>query len=159
MASRILGMGDVLTLIEKAEQAYDEKRALELQEKISRQQFTLQDFLEQMQEVKKLGPINQILEMIPGLNQKQLKGFNVDEREIARIEAIIKSMTPEERANPSIINSSRKKRIAMGSGTTIQDVNKLLREFEQTKKMMKQFQDLDKDLKKGKKGFTLFNRF
>ncbi|WP_026487235.1 signal recognition particle protein [Caldanaerobius polysaccharolyticus] len=156
MASRILGMGDVLTLIEKAEQAYDEKRALELQEKISKQQFTLQDFLEQMQEVKKIGPINQILEMIPGLNQKQLKGFNVDEREISRIEAIIKSMTPEERINPSIINSSRKKRIAMGSGTTIQDVNKLLREFEQTKKMIKQFQDLDKDLKKGKKGFPLF---
>ncbi|SHF74970.1 signal recognition particle subunit FFH/SRP54 (srp54) [Caldanaerobius fijiensis DSM 17918] len=159
MASRILGMGDVLTLIEKAEQAFDEKKAMELQEKISKHQFTLQDFLDQMQEVKKMGPLNQLLEMIPGLNQKQLKGFNVDEKEITKIEAIIKSMTPEERANPSIINSSRKKRIAMGSGTSIQDVNKLLREFEQTRKMMKQFQDIDKDLKKGKKKFPLFGRF
>lgn len=156
VASRILGMGDVLTLIEKAEETYDEKKAIELQEKIAKQQFSLQDFLEQMQQVKKMGPISQILDMIPGLNSKQLKGMNIDDKQVFRIEAIIKSMTPLERANPSIINSSRKKRIARGSGTSVQDVNKLLREFEQTKRMMKQFQGIDKDIMNGKKKMPLF---
>jgi len=156
MASRILGMGDVLTLIERAQATYDEKRAKELEKKIREQQFTLEDFFEQLQQIKRMGPLNQILSMIPGLTPKQLEGINVDDKNLIKIEAIINSMTKEERQNPSIINGSRRKRIAKGSGTTIQDVNNLLKSFEQMKKLMKQFGGISKDMKKGKIRFPFF---
>lgn len=140
MASRILGMGDVLSLIEKAQEAFDEKKALELEKKMRTQQFTLDDFLEQMQQMKKMGPISQMLEMIPGLNNKALKGVDVDEKQMARTLAIIQSMTKQERNNPNILNASRRQRIAKGSGTTVTDVNRLLKMFEDMKKMMKSLQ-------------------
>ncbi len=139
MSSRILGMGDVLSLIEKAEQNIDEKKARELEEKLRKNQFTLDDFLEQMEQVRNMGPIDQVLGMIPGLSgAKQLKNIQFDEKQLAHIEAIINSMTKEERNNPDIINGSRRKRISCGSGTKIQEVNRLLKQFKQTKKMMKQ---------------------
>jgi len=150
MASRILGMGDVLTLIEKAQAAIDEKKALEMGQKILSKQFTLEDFLEQLRSLKNMGPLDQLLAMIPGINKSVLKNVEVSEKNLKRIEAIILSMTKEERQNPSIINGSRKRRIARGSGTTIQEVNNLLKQFEETKKMMKRFADIDKDLKRGK---------
>jgi len=139
MASRILGMGDVLTLIEKAQASFDEKKALELEKKLRTQQFTLDDFLDQLQQLKKMGPISQFLGMLPGMNNKALKDIQVDEKQMVYVEAIIQSMTKKERENPSIINSSRKKRIAEGSGTSIQQVNQLLKQFESVKKMMKMF--------------------
>lgn len=139
MASRILGMGDVLSLIEKAEQAIDEKKAAELEKKLRAQTFTLTDFLEQFDQLRSMGPIDQLLGMMPGVNQKALKDVKVDERQIDRMEAIILSMTPEERDNPDIISGSRKKRIALGSGTKVEDVNKLLKQFDGMRKMMKQF--------------------
>ena len=138
MASRILGMGDVLSLIEKAEQMFDEKQALEMEEKLRKQQFDLDDFLNQMQQVKKMGPIKNLLGMMPGIDAKALENADIDERKLDRVEAIIKSMTKKERANPSIINSSRKRRIADGSGTNIAQVNALLKQFEQMQKMFKQ---------------------
>lgn len=144
MASRILGMGDMLSLIEKAQEAFDEKKALEMERKFRTQQFTLQDFLDQLQEMKKLGSINQILSMIPGLSPKQLQGIDVDEKMLTKFEAIIQSMTKQERNDPSIINASRKKRIAMGSGTSIQDINSLLKRFEEMKRIMKQLTDMQK---------------
>lgn len=153
MASRILGMGDVLSLIEKAQDAFDEKKALEMEKKLRTQQFTLDDFLDQMQQVKKMGPIDQVLGMIPGMNTKALKNINVDEKKMGRVEAIIKSMTVKERTDPSIINGSRRKRIAAGSGTTIQDVNSLLKQFAEMKKMMKMLNDAGK---KGGKGLGKF---
>jgi signal recognition particle subunit SRP54 len=153
MASRILGMGDVLSLIEKAQDAFDEKKALEMEKKLRTQQFTLDDFLDQMQQVKKMGPIDQVLGMIPGMNTKALKNINVDEKKMGRVEAIIKSMTVKERTDPSIINGSRRKRIAAGSGTTIQDVNSLLKQFAEMKKMMKMINDAGK---KGGKGLGKF---
>jgi len=157
MASRILGMGDVLSLIEKAQATIDEKKAKELEKKIMSQQFTLDDFLEQIEQVKNLGPLDELLGMIPGVNSKALKNIDVDEREIVRIQAIIQSMTKEERMDPSIIDSSRRKRIARGSGTTVQDVNRLLKQFKETKKMMKKFSDMEKTLKKkGKRKFPFF---
>lgn len=156
MASRILGMGDVLSLIEKAQEAIDEKKALELQEKIMTQQFTLEDFLEQMQQMKKMGPLKDLLKMIPGFDANKMGKIEIDEKEIAHTEAIIKAMTRQERNNPSIINASRKKRISKGSGTSIQDVNKLLSSFEQSKKMMKQFGSMEKNFKKGKSKFPFF---
>ncbi len=157
MASRILGMGVVLSLIEKAQATLDEKKALELEKKIRSQQFTLEDFLDQIDQVKNLGPLDEILGMIPGINNKALKNLDIDEKEIVKIQAIIQSMTPEERNNPSIINSSRRKRIASGSGTTVQDVNKLLKQFRETKKMMKRFTDMEKSMKKkGKIKFPFF---
>lgn len=157
MASRILGMGDVLSLIEKAQANLDAQKAVELEKKIRNQQFTFDDFLEQLQQMKKLGPLNQIMEMIPGLNSKQLKNLNVDEKELVHIEAIIQSMTKEERQNPSIINGSRRKRIAKGSGTNIQDVNRLLKQFNETKKMMKRLTDMEKTMKKrGRINFPFF---
>lgn len=140
MASRILGMGDVLSLIEKAQAAFDEKKAMELEKKMRTQQFTLDDFLEQMQQLKKMGPLNQVLGMIPGLDSKALKGMDFDEKQMARTLAIIQSMTAQERANPNILNASRRVRIAKGSGMTVTDVNRLLKQFEDMKKMMKQFQ-------------------
>ncbi len=139
MASRILGMGDVLTLIDKAQEAFDEKQALELEQKIRKQQFTLDDYLAQMQQMKNMGPLQDLIKMIPGMNQAALSSVNIDERKLGRIEAMITSMTPKERQDPSILNSSRKKRIADGSGNKIQDLNMFLKQFEQMKKMMKQF--------------------
>jgi signal recognition particle subunit SRP54 len=157
MASRILGMGDVLSLIEKAQASIDEKKALELEKKIRSQQFTLDDFLEQLDQMKNLGPLDELIGMIPGVNSRAIKDLNVDEKEIVRIQAIIQSMTREERENPSIIDSSRRKRIAMGSGTNVQDVNRLLKQFKETKKMMKRFSDMEKTMKKkGKFGFPFF---
>jgi signal recognition particle subunit SRP54 len=138
MASRILGMGDVLTLIEKAEKELDQNKAQEAAEKMAASQFTLDDFLAQMREVRKLGPIQDILAMLPGIpGGKQLKDLQVDEREMVRTEAMICSMTMEERRNPSIINGSRRLRIARGSGTTTHEVNSLLKQFVQARKMMK----------------------
>lgn len=148
MASRILGMGDMLSLIEKAQASFDEKKALELEKKLRSQQFTFEDFLDQLQQMKNMGPMSQILEMIPGVNSKQLKNLNVDEKELVHIEAIIQSMTKEERLDPSIIDGSRRKRIAKGSGTSIQEVNKLLKQFNETKKMLKKFSGMEKTLKK-----------
>ena len=139
MASRILGMGDVLTLIDKAQQAFDEKQAIELEKKIRQQTFTLDDYLAQMQQMRKMGSFQDLLGMIPGVNKKALAGASFDEKKIDRIQAIITSMTPKERVNPGIINSSRKIRIAKGSGTGVHDVNQFLKSFEQMQKLMKQF--------------------
>lgn len=150
MASRILGMGDVLSLIEKAQMNIDEKAALELEKKMRENDFTLEDFLSQMQQIKKMGPIKDLLGMVPGMNQINMDALEkVDaEKEMKRLEAIIQSMTKEERNNPSILNGPRKKRIAQGSGRNIADVNRLLKQFEEMKKMMKQMNSLTK----GKKG-------
>ena len=139
MASRILGMGDVLSLIEKAEQAYDEKKALELEKKIRESTFTLDDYLEQFAQLKNMGSLEQIMGMMPGMKAGALKDAKIDEKALARTEAIIKSMTKRERQKPDILNASRKKRIAAGSGTTVEEVNKLLKQFEQTRTLMKQF--------------------
>ena len=139
MASRILGMGDVLSLIEKAEQAYDEKKAQDLERKIRESTFTLDDYLEQFAQIKNMGSLDQLMGMMPGMKPGALKDAKVDERALARMEAIIKSMTPYERAKPEVLNASRKKRIAAGSGTTVEEVNKLLRQYDQTRQLMKQF--------------------
>ncbi len=138
MASRILGMGDVLTLIDKAQEAFDQKKAEELERKIRESTFDLNDFLDQMEQMKNMGPMENILGMLPGMNSKALKGVNVDEKQMDRTAAIIKSMTKKERENPSIINASRRKRIALGSGTEVRDVNVLLNNFKNMQKMMKQ---------------------
>lgn len=138
MASRILGMGDVLSLIEKAEQAFDEKKAVELEKKIRENSFTLTDFREQMQQIQGMGSMSDLLKMIPGIDSKALSGAKIDEKALSRLDAIISSMTEYERDNPSQINFSRKKRIAAGSGVSVEDVNKLLKQFETTRKMMKQ---------------------
>lgn len=157
MASRILGMGDVLTLIEKAQDNLDADKAMELEKKIRTNQFTFEDFLEQLEQMKNLGPLDELMGMIPGMNSKALKGLNVDDKDIDRIQAIIKSMTKKERENPEIIDSSRRKRIAKGSGSSVQEVNKLLKQFRETKKMMKKFTDMEKNIKKkGKFGFPFF---
>ncbi|GAB6157675.1 signal recognition particle protein [Desulfotomaculum varum] len=152
MADRILGMGDVLTLIEKAQANFDAEQAAKLNKKIRQADFNLEDFLEQLQQVKKLGPLEQILGMIPGMNKltKQLKDQQLDGKELAQVEAIIYSMTPWERQHPEKIDGSRKKRIARGSGTRVQDVNQLLKQFEQTRKMMKQLSNMTKGGKKSK---------
>lgn len=137
MASRILGMGDVLSLIEKAQEEFDQKEAINLEKKLKKRQFDLEDFKKQLGQVKKLGPLDQILSMMPGMGQlKQLKNVKPDEKELVKIEAIINSMTRKERINYKIINGSRRKRIADGSGTKVQDVNRLLKNFTQMKKMM-----------------------
>ncbi len=140
MASRILGMGDVLSLIEKAEEVSDRSQAEELERKIRRQEFTLQDFLQQMQQVRRMGPLGNVLGMMPGMGKamKQLRQADFDDRELDRLEAIILSMTPEERARPQMIDGSRRKRIARGSGTTVQAVNQLIKQFGQTRKLMAQ---------------------
>lgn len=154
MASRILGMGDVLSLVEKAQTAFDQKAAEEMEKKLRKNEFTLDDFLNQMQQIKKLGSLDSILGMIPGLGglKKQLadKDVDLDGKEMRRIEAIIRSMTPKERADISIIKSSHRKRIARGSGTRVQDVNKLLKQFGEMRKMMKKM----KSMKGGKKGLS-----
>lgn len=141
MAGRILGMGDVLSLIEKAEAIVDAQEAEKLARKMKQNQLTLTDFLQQLQQLRKMGPMEQILNMIPGAGTKSLKNLKVDENELKHIEAIIFSMTPGEREKPLLINGKRRKRIAQGSGTSVQDVNKLLRQFEQMKKMMKNFKN------------------
>jgi len=139
MAQRILGMGDVLTLAEKAQKEFDESEAAELEQKIRKGQMTFDDFLGQLKQLRRMGPLQGILKMLPGIGQ-QLGSLNVDEREIDRLQAMITSMTPEERANPSIINGSRRRRIARGSGTTVQAVNHLIKQFGQMQKVMKQMQ-------------------
>ncbi|MFY9322767.1 MAG: signal recognition particle protein [Syntrophomonadaceae bacterium] len=151
MASRILGMGDILSLVEKAQATFDQEKAREMERKIRQQEFTLEDFLQQMQQMRSMGPLEDLLGMIPGMGKqmKDIKG-QVDEKELARVEAIIQSMTPSERRDPSIINGSRKKRIARGSGTRVQEVNRLLKQFEESRKLMKQFADLGS--KKGRRG-------
>ncbi len=142
MASRILGMGDVLTLIEKAEANFDPTKAKSLFDKVRKADFTLEDFLDQLREMRKMGPLEQILGMLPGQYTKQLKGIQVDEKELVKVEAIIQSMTKQERANAQLINGSRRRRIAAGSGTSVQDVNRVLQQFEQSRKMMKQFAEM-----------------
>jgi signal recognition particle subunit SRP54 len=156
MASRILGMGDVLSLIDKAQQAYDDKQAAALEQKIRQNTFTLEDFLDQMQQIKKMGPIKDLLGMIPGMNQ--VSEADINEKGMTHVEAIIYSMTPEERRNPALLNGSRKKRIAGGSGRSIQEVNRLLKQFEEMRKMMKGFTGMmgKKTTKKGK--FPFLNR-
>ena len=152
MASRILGMGDVLTLIEKAEQSLDEKKAKELEEKLRANKFTLADFYDQLVQLKSMGSMQDILGMLPGVDAKSLAGATVDEKAMARTEAIILSMTPKERENPGIIGNSRKKRIAAGSGTQVVDVNRLLKQFEAMQKMIKQVNGMSgKKLKRMKK--------
>lgn len=149
MASRILGMGDMMSLIEKAQSSVDEEKAKELEEKFRTQTFTFDDFVEQLNQVKKMGPLEDIIKMLPGAGKiKGLENAKVDEKQMGRVEAIIYAMTPQEKTTPEVINSSRKKRIAKGSGTTIQDVNRLLKQFEDMKKMMKQMSGMQQ---KGKK--------
>jgi signal recognition particle subunit SRP54 len=143
LASRILGMGDVLSLIEKAEEAFDKKQAEKLERKLRKEAFTLEDFRDQLMQIKKLGPISQIMSLLPGVNSSMMKNLNVDDKALVRIEAIINSMTPGERANHSIINGSRRKRIAKGSGTTVEEVNRLLKQFVQAQKMIKQVANMD----------------
>ena len=151
MASRILGMGDILSLIEKAEAAIDVDEAAALEKKIRKDGFTLEDFRSSFQQIKKMGPLQDLLGMVPGLNSKALKGIQVDEKKLGRMEAILNSMTAKERLYPTILNGSRRKRIACGSGTTVQDVNRLLKQYTQTRKVMKKFgkgkmQDMSKML-------------
>lgn len=151
MASRILGMGDVLSLIEKAEAAFDEKKARALEEKLRRSEFTLNDFLEQFRQVKGMGNLDQMLSMLPGINKAKLKDVSIDERQLARTEAIMLSMTEQEREHPEIISASRRRRIAAGCGQKVEDVNRLLKQYEQMRQMMKQFS--------GKKGFGKKGKF
>ena len=144
MASRILGMGDILSLIEKAEAAFDAKNAQEMERKLREQTFTLDDFLDQMKQVKKMGNLEQLMGMMPGVKPGALKNAEIDEKQMGRIEAIILSMTKAERHKPEIINGSRRKRIAKGSGTSVEEVNRLLKQFDQMKKMMKQLTGMGK---------------
>jgi signal recognition particle subunit SRP54 len=155
MASRILGMGDVLTLIEKAQANVDEEKAKELEQKMRTASFTFDDFLEQLGQVRNMGPLDELLKMMPGANKiKGLNNLQVDEKQISHVEAIIKSMTKEEKVHPEIINAARRKRIARGSGTSVQEVNRLLKQFEDMKKMMKQMVGMQQKGKK-KGGFKL----
>lgn len=151
MASRILGMGDMLSLIEKAEQAFDEKQAAQLEEKIMQNRFDFNDYLDNMKQIKNMGPIDKLLGMIPGVNAAALKDVQIDEKQIAHTEAMILSMTAKERSDPSIINASRKRRIAAGSGRTVEEVNRLLKGFDQMKEMMKRFGGKKNRVKKHKK--------
>ncbi|MGX8797942.1 signal recognition particle protein [Fusibacter sp. JL298sf-3] len=153
MASRILGMGDVLTLIDKAQEAFDQEKAQKLEKKMKDMSFDLEDFLDQLEQLQNMGPIGDLLGMLPGMNKKAMKGIEVDDKDLIRTKAIIQSMTPKERQNPDIINGSRKKRIAGGCGMHVSEVNKLLKQFDQSKKMMKQFGNMDKKMKKGGGGF------
>ena len=165
MASRILGMGDMLTLIEKAQQSFDEKKALEAAERLKANRFTLSDYLDQMNQLKSMGDLESVLSMIPGMDAKALKGAKLDDKAMARQEAIILSMTRAERENPAILNSSRKKRIAAGSGTTVVDINRLVKQFEAMQQRTKQL--TGKNMKKlqkkmgrmGGKGGGLFGGF
>ena len=139
MASRILGMGDMLSFIEKAEQNFDAKQAAKMEEKLRKNRFTLQDYYDQMQQLKSMGDLNQLASMMPGNLGRQLQGAQIDEKQFARMEAIILSMTPQERENPQILGASRKKRIAAGSGVRVEDVNKLLKSFDQMRQLIRQF--------------------
>ncbi|MCA0988048.1 signal recognition particle protein [Guptibacillus algicola] len=154
MASRILGMGDVLSLIEKAQTSVDEDKAKELEKKMRTMSFTFDDFLDQLGQVRSMGPLDELMDMIPGMNKKAMKNVSVDEKQIGRVEAIIQSMTALEKEQPDVINASRKKRIATGSGTSVQDVNRLLKQFEEMKKMMKQMTNMSKGGKKKGKGMN-----
>lgn len=160
MASRILGMGDVLTLIEKAQANVDEEKAKELEQKMRTASFTFDDFLEQLGQVRNMGPLDELIKMMPGANKiKGLNNLQVDEKQISHVEAIIKSMTKEEKSRPEVINAGRRKRIAKGSGTSVQEVNRLLKQFDDMKKMMKQMSGMQQKGKK-KGGFKLpFNPF
>jgi signal recognition particle subunit SRP54 len=140
MSQRILGMGDVLSFIEKAEQQVDEDDAKELERKLRKNQFTLEDFLDQLKKIRKMGPLTSLLGMIPGLAGHQLSKMNVDEKELDRVEAMILSMTPYERKHPELIKGSRRLRIAKGSGTTVQQVNQLVKQFDQMRKVMRGIQ-------------------
>lgn len=137
MASRILGMGDVVTLVEKTQISVDREKAEELEKKLRRQEFTLEDFYDQLQQIKKMGPLDQLIGMIPGIKKSMLKSVTIDDRSFVKVEAIINSMTPDERRRPHIIDGSRRKRIARGSGTTVQDINQLLKQFQMMQKMIK----------------------
>ena len=154
MASRILGMGDMLTLIEKAQSSIDEEQAKELEHKFRTASFTFDDFLEQLGQVKNMGPLDELLKMMPGANKiKGMNNLQVDEKQIGSVEAIIRSMTKQEKKEPEVINASRRRRIAKGSGTTVSEVNRLLKQFEEMRKMMKQMTGMQQ---KGKrKGFKL----
>ncbi len=155
MASRILGMGDMLSLIEKAQSNIDAEKAKEMERKMRTAEFTFDDFLEQMEQVRKLGPLDQIMDMLPGMNKmKGIKDMKVDEKQIGRVEAIVRSMTKEEKQHPELLNHSRRKRVAAGSGTTVVEVNRLIKQFDDMKKMMKQFSSMmgPKGPKGGKKG-------
>lgn len=150
MASRILGMGDVLTLVEKAQREMDEQKAKELERKMRKMAFTFDDFLDQLEQVRNMGPLDELLGMLPGAGKmKGLKNLQVDEKKLGQVEAIVRSMTKEEKQKPEIINASRRKRIAAGSGTSVQDVNRLLKQFQDMKKMMKQMTSMSKKKKKG----------
>ncbi|MBF8294974.1 MAG: ffh signal recognition particle subunit (srp54) [Bacteroidetes bacterium] len=138
IASRILGMGDIVTLVEKAQQQFSQETAVKLEEKLRKSQLTLEDFLEQLREIKKMGPLSQVIGMLPGMNRMPAD-VQVDDNALVRIEAVIQSMTPDERNRPSMINGSRRRRIALGSGTTVQEVNRLLKQFEEMQRMMKRF--------------------
>lgn len=154
MAQRILGMGDILSLIEKAEQAVDQQKIKELEKKMQTQSFTLHDFLEQLQQIRNMGPLDEMLAMLPGAGKiKGLKNLKIDEKQLKRVEAIIQSMTPYEKSHPEVINASRRKRIAKGSGVTVQDVNRLLKQFNEMKKMMKKFTNMTKGGKKKRFSF------
>jgi signal recognition particle subunit SRP54 len=139
MASRILGMGDMLTLIEKAEAAFDEKKAAELEQKLKTNKFTLADFYDQLVQVKGMGSLQDIAGMVPGMNAGALKNATIDEKALSRTEAIIQSMTPYERDNPSVLNHSRKRRVAAGAGVKVEDINRLLKQFETMNQMVRQF--------------------
>ncbi|MGG3738667.1 signal recognition particle protein [Aeribacillus pallidus] len=157
MASRILGMGDVLTLIEKAQATVDQEKAKELEQKMRTMSFTLDDFLEQLGQVRQMGPLDELIKMLPGANRiKGLNNLQIDEKQISHVEAIIRSMTKEEKLHPEIINASRRKRIAKGSGTSVQEVNRLLKQFEEMKKMMKQMSNMQQKGKKKGMKFPFF---
>lgn len=158
MASRILGMGDMLTLIEKAQEQFDEKKAIDLQKKMARAEFTFEDFLDQMRTMRKMGPLQDLLAMIPGMG-KQLKDVKIDEKEMAHVEALILSMTPWERRNPDSIDHSRRRRIAAGAGRPVSEVHRLIKQFGESRKMMKQLAGMDKMMKKGKMPGGLGNLF
>jgi signal recognition particle subunit SRP54 len=157
MAGRILGMGDVLSLIEKVESEMDQEKAIAMEKKLREARFDLEDFLDQLQQMKKLGPLDQIIGMIPGLGAKVKDLPTPSEKDLGRVEAIIRSMTLKERRDPDLLNGSRKRRIAMGSGTTVEDVNRLMKQFQQMRQMIKGFAGMEKAMqsrksKKGKKG-------
>jgi len=145
----------MLSLIEKAEENFNEEKAKKLEQKIKNQSFDFEDFLDQLEQIQKMGPIGDLLGMMPGMNSKQLEGINVDDKQLDRTKAIIQSMTLKERQEPSVINGSRKRRIAAGSGVEVSEVNRLLKQFEQTKKMMKQFGQMGKKMKRGGGGMKL----
>ncbi len=155
MASRILGMGDILSIIEKAEETFDEQEAIKLEEKLKKQDFDLDDYLTQLRQMKKMGSFSSILKMIPGMNK--FKDLKVDDKEFVKIEAMICSMTKKERRNPKILNGNRRRRIANGSGTTVQDINKFMNSFEMTQKMMKQMKNNKGGIKNALKGIDLKN--